>query len=502
MRKKSHQKGKNNGDFPITIEKLKQKIQKSMQDNPDLVFQTFDIQGKNVVTFFVSYQVNKKQLDNNILIPLLNSGKQWDAQMLLNELPLGSGMAQENIEELIKKIISGSVGIYVENDNQPVTYFVPEQANRALAKAETESLVLGPQVAFTESLTTNLNLIHWRVNSKKLVTEKFIIGERVPSEVRLVYLESIANQTDIQTMRQRLSDLHVEDVSDSSVLAQYIDDSSSTVFPQFYLTELPDRFCYAVTKGKIGVIVDKSPTTIIAPSTLFSFFESTEDVYLRWNIASFLRALRFLAMFISIIMTPTYVAAVTFHYEVIPTSMLVTLGQARSSVPFPPIAEALLLELLIELLREAGARLPTKVGQTMGIVGGIVPGQAAVDAGLTSNVLIVVIALSALASFTAPSYLMGSTIRAIRFPMIFLSGLLGLIGVMFGICFLVIHLLKITSLGRPYLLPVYPLRLKDLDNSLFRLPFSLSNMRAKSLQLKDNRRYPAKESERKKDIDE
>jgi hypothetical protein len=223
---------------------------------------------------------------------------------------------------------------------------------------------------------------------------------------------------------------------------------------------------------------------------------------MRWNAGSFLRILRFLAMFVSIFLTPMYVAAVTFHYEIIPPQLLVSIGQSRAGVPFPPIFEALFLELMIELLREAGARLPTKVGQTIGIVGGVVVGTAAVQAGITSNILIIFITISALASFTAPSYLMGTTIRVIRFPMIILAGMLGIIGIMFGICFMVIHLLKLTSLGRPYLTPIYPFRMEDFNKVLFRLPQNYQWKRFVSFQPKNLTRFPKRKANKKKDIDE
>ncbi len=190
--------------------------------------------------------------------------------------------------------------------------------------------------------------------------------------------------------------------------------------------------------------------------------------------------MRLIAMFLSITLTPFYVAALTFHYEIIPTALLVSLGHSRSRVPFPPLLEALILEFLIELIREAGARLPTKVGQTMGIVGGIVIGQAVVQAGFTSNILIIIVALSALASFTVPSYLMGSAIRIMRFPLIIMAGMWGFIGIFYSYCFILIHVIKQKSLGRPYLAPLYPMRPRDFDNSVIRIPFLKSNYRASS----------------------
>ncbi|MDL4840420.1 spore germination protein [Aquibacillus rhizosphaerae] len=501
-RPRPFQKNNNEGSFPLSIEKLKQKIRDHLHDEADLTFKQLDVQNKKIVVFYISHLVDKTSLNESLLTPLIYGQEESTASNLINNLPLGNAKQQDKVEDVCNELISGSVGIYIENEKQVTTFILLKMHQRPIEKPERESIVIGPQTSFTESIDINLNVVRSNIHSTELVAEKFTIGERLPTEVRLVYLKSLANDEDVQTMRQRLNDLKVDDIEDSSVLAQYIEDSSLSVFPQFYLTERVDRFSYGVSKGKVGVLTDGSPEGIVAPSTFFSFFESTEDVYFRWNVATFFRMLRFIAMFISFIMTPVYVAVVTFHYEVLPTNLLVTLGESRSKVPFPPIMEVLFLELIIELLREAGARLPTKVGQTIGIVGGIVLGQAAVEAGLTSNVLIIVIAMSALASFTTPSYLMGSAIRVIRYPLIILAGMFGIIGVTFGLSLLIIHLLRISSLGRPYFLPVYPFVYKDLDNALFRLPFGVGNKRALSYRLKDDMRYKEKKSTKKKDIDD
>ncbi len=503
MRRSKRSNGKSpNHFFPCTIDELKQELEKAFNNSPDLTFQTFTVEQKKIAIFYLQYQINKDQLNKSILGTLLTANHQWDAQSILNKVPLGSGSTKDQIDPIANALIQGSVGVYVEQDSDVVTFIAPELEKRAVTQAENESLVFGPKIAFTESIISNMNILRWRLDTTDFQTEKIIVGDDIPTEVRIVYLKDIANEENVNTVRQRIQDLKINDLPDSNILAQMIEDRSTSVFPQMITTELPDRLCNSLSKGKVGILVDKSPTAIVAPASIFSFFESTEDLYMRWNMGTFIRLLRMVAMFISIALTPAYVAALTFHVEIIPSTLLVSLGKSRANVPFPPILEALLLELLIELLREAGARLPTKVGQTMGIVGGIVLGQAAVKAGFTSNILIIIIALSALASFTAPSYMMGTAVRIIRFPMIILSGLWGLIGIFFGLSFLLIHVLKITSLGRPYLVPIYPFKPKDFDDSLLRLPWSQSTHRPIGNQPKKVQKYSEEKANRKNDIDE
>ncbi len=490
-----------NSIFPTTVSALQKRLEKEMQHKPDLSFNIYQKNDKQLVVFFIPYLIDMTKIEQFILHTLLNIEVKWTNEVVRNEIPMKLEKSTANLNEIEDGLVDGRVFIYVEQENEVINYDLGNAEKRSLEKAETESIVLGPQLAFTESLTTNMNVMSWRLNTSDLAMEKVSVGERIPKEMRIVYLNSVANETDVNTMRQRLTDLEIDMIEDAHMLKQYINDSSTTVFPLFATTELIDRTIYAVKQGKIAVLVEDSPLAIIAPSTFFSFYESTEDIYLHWNSGTLLRFLRFFSAFLTVLLTPMYVVATTFHYELIPTQLLISIGQSRAAVPFPPILEVLLLEFVIELLREAGARLPTKVGQTIGIVGGVVVGTAAVQAGITSNILVILITLSALASFTTPSYIMGTSIRLVRFPVIILSGLYGIIGIMFGLSFLVIHLVRLSSLGRSYLAPLYPLRLTDFNLAFFRLPKHRQGNRFKSYRLKDKRIANKKKAMEIKDID-
>lgn len=475
--------------FPLKIDQLKEALNSNFEQNTDLSFSVYQQNNKKVAVFYIEYLVEGQKVNENLLNPLLNDTIKWTNESVINNLPLSQSEPVDSIKSILTEILIGKVFIYIEGEKEAISYLILNKEKRALEAAENESIVLGPKIAFTESIFTNLNIVRLRIRSPDLALEELVVGNIIPREIRLVYMKSIANEADVNTMRQRIKDLDVDEIEDSIVLKQYLEDKQSSLFPQFDSTELPDRFTYAVTKGKIGVLVENSPTGFIGPVSLFSFLESTEDIYMRWQSGTFLRILRFIAIFISITITPLYVAIATFQYSIMPMDLLISLGKSRATVPFPPLIEALILEFLLELLREAGARLPTKVGQTMGVVGGIVIGQAAVQAGITSNILIIVVATSALASFTSPSYLLGSAVRFIRFPLIILAAIFSLIGLMFGMCFLVIHLLRTTSLGRPYLTPLYPLQLQDFNKVFYRTPLSYYTKRDKSYRPKSKFRF-------------
>jgi len=430
----------------------------------------------NLTLIYIDNLVNDQVLNDHIISNLQD--KLNDTPDTIKEnISISEINTSTRLEVAVKALVNGSVIIHVEGFPLVVIANIQKRESRNLSAPENESQVIGAQVGFNENLSTNVSLIRRYIVSPDLCNEKFTIGKRTNNSVALLYVNGIANVQMVNTLRQRITDLDIDALLDSAVLAEMIDDNSMSVFPQMLLTERPDRFCDGLLNGKIGIVVDGSSMAIVSPQTFIEFFQSREDQNLRWQIATFTRLLRFTAILLSVFLTPIYVGALTFHYEVIPQAFLVPLSESRALVPFPPVFEALLLEFIIELLREAGSRLPTKIGQTIGIVGGIVIGTAAVQAGITSNILLIFVALSALASFTTPSYMMGNVIRLIRFPIIVLAGFWGFYGIMLAFCFILIHLLRQSTLGAPYLSPFYPPRLKGMSDSIIRLPLPLTSKR-------------------------
>ncbi|KGR78832.1 spore germination protein [Ureibacillus manganicus] len=424
-----------------------------------------------ITIIYIENLIEVQSLNDNI-ISTLQSISEPTPQLIKEKLSLAQVDISNKLDVIIYELIGGAALIHTKENADIVVAKISSYQSRSLSAPENESQVIGTQVGFNENLTTNISLIRRFIKSPNLCNENFEVGEDTVTSISLLYLKGTASEEQVNTIRQRIESLDVSGLIDSAILAELIDDSTKTVFPQMLLTERPDRFCDGLLSGKIGIMMNGSSMGIVTPIAFIEFFHSKEDQNLRWQIGTMLRLLRFSAIIASVFLTPIYVAALTYHYEIISHTLIVPLSESRAIVPFPPILEALFLELIIELLREAGSRLPTKVGQTVGIVGGIVIGTAAVDAGITSNILIIFVALSALASFTTPNYVMANIIRFLRFPIIILAGIWGFLGIMIAVCFLLIHLLRLSSLGAPYLSPLYPLRLKDLPNSLIRLPLS------------------------------
>jgi spore germination protein len=375
----------------------------------------------------------------------------------------------QNVTEIEESILSGS-GILFFND-RPYEILIKNGEIRQIAPSESETVILGAHDAFVESIEVNLSLLRRRVLSSKLKAIKLHVGNQAKKVVYLLYMEDLVSLSDLDHLKKRLETVKNEAIADTNMLVQYIDEHPNSPFPQFYTTERPDVTVYKLFDGKIVGLLENSPYAFCTPVSFFDFMESMDDFGQRWIVSSFIRVMRYIAFLVTLLFTALYVSVTTYHYEMIPQALLPTLLESRSRVPFPPVIEALFLEFLLELLREAGARLPTKVGQTIGIVGGIVIGQAAVEAGITSNILIIVVAASAIASFVIPSYLMSASIRIVRFSFIVIAGFWGNIGIVFGMGLLIIHLSGLTNLNSPYLVPISPMYPRFLKYTLLRGPF-------------------------------
>ncbi|WP_235941337.1 spore germination protein [Paenibacillus puerhi] len=433
-------------------------------DCVDLTHRSYPETKMDLVYF--SHLVDHEKLHREVIEPLLQARTE-EASPLLGQSPFSS---VTDAKDLITGILSGSVAIFYKNDAFLIDVFGLQA--RTVTESETESVITGPHDAFTEQAGINLALIRQRIKSSHLKVIKLTVGEITKTDVYLLYIKDIANMDYLNEAKRRISNIEIDAVFDTHMLLQLIDDSPYSIFPQFHTSERPEAIASNLVAGRIVGLVDGSPSAFSAPTSFFEYFSSSDDYNQRWLLGTASRLLRFLALIITLSFTSLYVSVTTYHYEMIPENLLLTLTESRYKVPFPPLIEALFMEATIELLREAGARLPSKIGQTIGIVGGIVIGQAAVQAGLTSNILIISVASSAIASFVTPAYVMSNSIRLLRFGLIIGAGLLGNFGLVAGLAAIVIHLSGLTSLGSSYLTPVAPFKPKDWKDVFIVAPFS------------------------------
>ncbi|WP_082232965.1 spore germination protein [Halobacillus massiliensis] len=455
------------------------------------------------VTYYVNYF--KSLIDVEILhrdiLPYISKNRSTELKKIKNEIPVEVVMETSDVNLIKEKIFRGFIYVQFKNDLSTGLLIRAElKSLRNVTSPEVEFSVLGPKEAFVESYELNLNMIRSRLPDAQLRVKQFKIGTLSKTKVGLLYMEGITNEENVRTVEERLKTIEIDVVNGISNISELISDNGFSPFPQLIDTERPDRTCAGLAEGKVVIIMDRAPNVLLGPTSIVEFFSSFEDYYIHWILASMFRLIRVMAVCLSIIATPIYVAVLTYHHELLPQDLIGTLVTSRRNVPFPPILEAIILELTIELLREAGARLPTKIGQTIGIVGGIVIGTAAVQAGLTSNILLIIVALSALGSFTTPIYTIGNTIRLIRFPLLLLASLFGLLGVVISGGFIIAHLIQLKSLNRPYLEPIYPFRLGDFRDAIVRLTIKERNMRPQYLRTQKPVRFIKKELKKRRDI--
>lgn len=387
-----------------------------------------------------------------------------------DSLPLGAVKKLPTVDAIFPALFSGSAIILIDSCNQALAVNVAGGEQRGVEEPTTQTVIRGPKEGFNENLRTNLSLIRRRIKSPKLASKVLQMGEITQTEVAMVYLDGIARKEIVDEVMNRLSSIKTDAILDSGYIEEYIQDSSYSPFPTLINSERPDVVVGALLEGKVAVLVDGTPFVLIAPATFTRYFQSSEDYYQRADISSFLRIIRFVAFFLSMLLPALYISITTFHQEMLPTPLLISLAAQREGVPFPAFIEAILMELTFEVLREAGVRMPRAIGPAISIVGALVLGQAAVQAGLVSAAMVIVVSFTAISNFVVPYVSLSISSRLIRFAMMILGGSFGLFGVMSGLMFLLIHLQSLRSFGVPYMSPFSPLRLSELKDVIIRAP--------------------------------
>ncbi|GFZ82627.1 hypothetical protein GCM10008018_30570 [Paenibacillus marchantiophytorum] len=334
----------------------------------------------------------------------------------------------------------------------------------------TESTVRGPQEGFTEDITINLSLLRKRIKNVHFRIEQIILGSETETKVNLLYLGNLASVAVVDEFRKRIHSIQIDSVLDSAYVEEWIQDKTISPFSTLLNTERPDIVASHLLEGRVGVLVDGSPIALVGPVTFFQLFISPEDYYQRAIIATLLRWLRILSFMLATFVPSLYIAIVSNHQEFLPHSLLISLAAQREGVPFPAFIEAVIMMATFEVLREAGLRMPRIAGQAISIVGALVLGEAAVSAGLVSAAMVIVVAVTAISNFAAPSYSFGITQRLLQFFYMILASVMGLFGVLCGSLFIVVHLASIKSFGVPYLSPVAPTFLTDWKDFLVRVP--------------------------------
>lgn len=454
------------------------KLKEIFGQTSDIEIQAIQIAEHDGMMVYLKSMVDSNEVNNTILQPLaqLNQNesdtlKNLDFEGIRQRIFSGlSYQVQADLLQITNDLLDGSVLILVEHSSSSYTFSISNTDYRSISEPTTQTVIRGPKDSFNESLQFSMSLIRRRIRNPRLQFEEFIIGTESRTSVAISYMKGIVDENVVTEVRKRIQDVNIPALFDSGNLDEAIADETFTPFPLIFNTERPDVVAAGVVEGKVAIIVDGSPFVLLAPTVLTDFFQSPEDYYHSFFIGTFMRLVRYISFMVAMVFPSLYVALVTFHHGLIPTDLLISVQAQRQGVPFPAVIEIVIMEFTFEVLREAGVRMPRAVGQTVSIVGALVLGQAVVEAGLVSNVLVIVVAFTAIASFVSPIYNFSTPTRLLRFAFILAAAMLGLYGVLLSLILMVAHLVSLRSFGVPYLAPVAPFIMEDQGEVFFRIP--------------------------------
>ena len=449
-----------------------EKISRSMKENQvtvqllcagcdDIIVRPMRLGVKEQVDCLVVYiesAVSNMMLEDSVIGKLLNHLWELDEEEIRraveeNGLGISDVKELETMEECMAALLAGNAIFFLDGYERALKIGSKGYPDMGVVKADSEKVLRGSKEAFSESAKVNTALVRKRVRTTDLKVEELFVGQQSNTLIALVYMENLAYPNLLAEIKERIGKVPIDSVLDSGIVEQLTADTWYSPFPQFQTTERPDRAAAAVLEGRILLLCDNTPVSLLLPTTMNSLLQTGDDYYGHFEIASLLRCLRYLAVFLAFSLPGLYLAVTGFHPQILPTNLILSMAQARRGVPFPAMVEVLLLEISFELMREAGLRMPGPIGDMIGIVGGLIIGQAAVTANLISPIIVIIDALTALGSFSIPNEELSEAFRLLKYGMIFLCGFFGLYGFVVGWLLLLIHLAGLRSFGIPYLMP-------------------------------------------------
>ncbi|MFD1267387.1 spore germination protein [Paenibacillus motobuensis] len=423
-------------------------------------------------------QLDKEKIDTSNVLQLIKD----------RALTFGDIHDLHDYNTLFHSLMSGDAILFVDGEAAAIAASVRGWRDRGVSETSSENVVRGSRESFSESLRTNTALVRRRIKDPTLWMESRQIGHVSRTDVAIMYIKGLVNDQIVQEVNARLDQIDIDSILETGYIEELIQDETMTPFPTVYNSERPDVIAAELLEGKIAIFVDGTPIVLAVPAPFVSFMHAAEDYYQRADISSFIRMLRYLGLVISLLSPSFYIAVTTFHQEMIPTSLLMSLASQREAVPFPAFIEALLMELTFEILREAGVRMPKYIGAAVSIVGTLVIGQAAVQAGFISAAMVIVVSLTAISSFVLPSYNMSIAFRMLRFPLMGLAASFGLVGIFVGCTTIILHLCSLRTFSVPYMTPFGPFVPSDNKDTLLRLPHRFMITRPRLINQKNIRR--------------
>ncbi|MGG1398107.1 spore germination protein [Bacillus salipaludis] len=447
-------------------------FKQTFSDSADLMIRELNEKNTRGSLVFLDTMADKDKIQRDIVKPLMESERAQSDSVVYSNFPKSDNLFKAQVA-----LLNGFCILLLDGVKEFYMVEVGLSKDRSIIEPSNEQVIQGSHEGFIENLSTNLHLIRKSFRTANLTIEHITLGDQIQTKIAIVYMKDVANNEMINEFKRRVQHISMDHIPSTGALLELIEDSTWSPFPQILSTERVDRVISHLNEGRVTVLMEGAPSCLIIPVTFFAFFHSPDDYNSRWMIGTFIRSLRLLSIFIAVNLPAIYIAVIGFHFEVLPDDLVLPVVSSIKNIPFPPLIEALVMELTIELIREAGVRLPSRIGQTIGIVGGLVIGDAVVRAGLISNTMIVVVAITAISAYSIPTSEMSDAVRFLRFPHMILASTFGFVGITFGFMITLAHLCRLESFGTAYFAPWAPFRFKDIKDTFIRLPLWKFNTR-------------------------
>lgn len=402
-------------------------------------------------------KVEKSNEKNKLKIIKLK--KISDVDYIYNSLiPQNSIKKVKDFSDVFTSVNSGGTCLIIDSIDTAFCLDIKGYEKRSIDRPNNEVVIHGSQEAFVENIRTNTSMIRRIINNENLIIENLEVGKVSKTSVSLCYMANITNDDLVNEVRFRINNLKIDSILSSDSLDRLIENNPSIIFPQMISTERPDRACKSLFEGRIVILVNGTPFALIAPAVFIDFLASPEDINQKHQFANLIKTIRIIAFILTVFLPGLYVAIINYHQELIPTDLIFAIAAGRKGIPFPVIIEILIMEISFELIREASLRIPSPMGSTVGIIGGLILGEAAVSANIVSPFLIIIVAITGICSFAIPDYSLGFCLRLFRFIYILLGFVAGFLGIAFGFYIQLIYLSNLKSFGVSYFSPYVPSR--------------------------------------------
>ncbi len=467
--------------------------------NKDVLLREFVTCGFRACLVYVEGMAGRTSIDQFILLPCMQAPtQQVEPQeradhLIKNVISIDDAQKVSFFRELTQLVLMGKTVMLVDGCAEAISMETRGYEKRSVGKTSNESVVYGPKEGFVESLRTNITLIRRIAQSEDLVSDIFTIGTQMPTIISVMYIKGVVNERALALIKNRIRSLNIPQCPGTGYLQQLIEDHPYSLMPQMLETERPDRAVSCLSDGQVIVVVDGSPYVLAAPVSFWHLLHASDDTFMRWQYGSFVRLIRMLGVMLSLLTPGVYVALTMFHQHMIPMGLLTSIIETRAKVPFPVVIEVLIMETAFFLLNEASTRVPSLIGSSVGLVGALILGQAAVSASIISPILIIVIALTGLGNYTLPDYGVGLGIQISRLAVVAAGALMGIYGIVLLVGLMLVYLCGMTSFGEPYMAPVAPYRVHNSD-ILIRAPLW---KQIKPLYLSSPRTWNRKNPERR-----